>query len=274
MGPVGLVLSTAMFSTCIPVLKDMRKRQGVGEWSCFPYIVQQFNTFLWSTYTMAEDPTALIWVLACNSVGFVFAAVAFWFYIYYCTAEQRLKPLKQIAGIYAVMITAGVYVFINRADPSTAFGLGVIATGAAMIMYTGPAVSLLHAVRERTTEFIPLGLGIFTLSNASVWSVYGIAIANVYIYSCNLVGVVVALIQIVTYIALTYACKKNVSATTEPTMNDSDVVPAPSMVVVGKDLESAEPCPTPETQSCSCPTPETQSDPSISEGADPIELEV
>jgi len=273
MGPVGFLMASAMISTCIPVLKDIRKRQGVGEWSCFPYIVQQFNCYLWSTYTLAEDPTALIWVLACNLVGLAIAAVAFWFYIYYCTAEQRSKPLKQIAGVYVVMIAMGVYVFINRADPNVALGLGIVATGAAMIMYTGPAASLIHAVRERTTEFIPLALGAFTLSNASVWLAYAIAVDNIYIYACNLVGVVVPCIQIIAYVALTYACKKIISATTETTMNDSDVVSAPSMVIVNemgdivcvcqKDLENSDPCPTPETRSNSCP--------SITEGVDPIE---
>jgi len=263
MGPVGFFLSTAMFLTCYSVVKDMRKRQGVGEWSCFPYIVQQFNCYLWATYTMAEDPAELIWVLVCNSTGLAIAAVAFWFYIYYCTAEQRSNPLKKIAGVYAVMIAIGIYVFINRDDPNVAVGLGVVATVAAMIMYTGPAVSLVHACRERTTEFIPLALGIFSFTNCAVWSTYGIAIGNIYIYSCNLVGVVVAVIQIVTYVALTYACKKNVSATTEATMNDSHAVPAPSVVIVGKDLENADPCLTPETRSNSCL--------STSEGVDPIE---
>jgi len=263
MGPVGLLLSTAMFSTCYSVMKDMKKRQGIGEWSCIPYIVQQFNCYLWGTYCMAEDPIALAWVLACQIVGLSFAAVAFWFYIYYCTAEQRSNPLKKIAGVYAVMIAMGVYVFINRDDPNTAVGLGVSATGAGMIMYCGPAMSLFHAVRARTTEFIPLALGIFSFTNGAVWSTYGIAIGNIYIYSCNLVGVIVAVIQIVTYVALTYACKKNVPATTEATMNDSHAVPAPSVVIVGKDLENADPCLTPETRSNSCL--------STSEGVDPIE---
>jgi len=250
MGPVGFLLSTAMYSTCISVVRDMRKRQGVGEWSCVPYMVQQFNGYLWATYAMALDPVGLIWVLAANSVGVAFAAVASWFFIYYCTAEQRSDTLKKMAGLYAYMIGLAVYVFMNRDDSITVGAVGYVATAAAMIMYCGPAVSLVHACRERTTEFIPLALGIFSLTNGTVWSIYGIGVGNIYVYACNLVGAAVALIQIATYVALTYACKKNVSATTESTINDSHAVPDP-VGIVEKDLENVDLCLTPETRSSS-----------------------
>merc|ERR1719253_418732 len=78
MGPTGAFLACCMFLSSIPVMLDIKKRNGIGEYSAFPYVVQVCNCALWDVYSLADyQGGKMFWPLFCNAVGLVIASASF-----------------------------------------------------------------------------------------------------------------------------------------------------------------------------------------------------
>jgi len=198
MGPIGGVLACLMFLSSIDVLFRIVKRRGVGEYSYFPFLVQVCNCALWVAYCCADyKGGAMFWPLLCNGFGFVMASISILTFFIFCTSEQKMGMLWCVVPLAVVL---GFDAWVVK-DTS---GLGVWAIGNAclvinMIMYYGPCAGVGHALKSKSTEYMPLSLGLSTLLCSAPWFTFGFAIENLNIWLPNACGLFFGTVQVAVY---------------------------------------------------------------------------
>lgn len=108
--------------------------------------------------------------------------------------------LKQcfVGFVLAAGVVLGtVLSFSAREDKSTALGIGCIAVN--ILMYAAPLNAFRSAIRERSTEYVPLVLSLATLMNAIIWLAYALVVHDVNILVPNASGVVLGITQLGLY---------------------------------------------------------------------------
>jgi solute carrier family 50 protein (sugar transporter) len=203
MGPIGAVLACAMFSSAFPVLRDIQMRKDVGEYSYFPYLVQLCNTSLWSAYSISDyQDGKMFWPLFCNVVGFVIVSGAFTIYFRYCKRDDKVMMIMHTSVPLIIVFTfCGYCVFVRtRSITSLAGTLCLIIN---MIMYAGPLAGIHTALATMSVEFLPLSLGVSTVTCSLPWFFYGVAIENMNIWLPNSCGIVFGAVQVSVYMYLT-----------------------------------------------------------------------
>jgi solute carrier family 50 protein (sugar transporter) len=203
MGPIGAVLACCMFSSAFPVLRDIRARKDVGEYSYFPYLVQLCNTSLWSAYAISDyQDGKMFWPLFCNVVGFVIVAFAFMIYFTYCKRDDKVNMMMHTSIPLMIVFTFCGYCIFIRTKSITSLA-GTLCLIINMIMYAGPLAGLHTALATMSVEFLPLSLGISTITCSVPWFFYGVAIENMNIWLPNSCGIVFGAVQVCVYMYLT-----------------------------------------------------------------------
>lgn len=204
MGPVGLIVATMMFCSSYPTLKDIISRKSVGEYSFFPYFVQVCNCSLWVLYSIA-DPDVGLWPLITNAVGLVVASLTCLTFFTYVERRKKVTMFFATFPVLVLIYTYGIFAIVvkkKKLEHELANWEGTFCMVVNMIMYAGPLAGIASAVKNKSTEFLPLSLGVTTLICSTPWFLYGCAIGNLNIWLPNACGIIFGPIQMVTYCCL------------------------------------------------------------------------
>jgi hypothetical protein len=87
-----------------------------------------------------------------------------------------------------------------------------------IIMYAGPIAGIQEALAAQSTEFLPLSLGVSTLTCSLPWTLFGFAIWNPNVFIPNACGIVFGTVQIIIF---AYLARR--STIVSPTFHDSMV---------------------------------------------------
>lgn len=203
MGPLGMLLATAMFSSSYPVIKDIRSRGNVGEYSYFPYLVQVCNCSLWDLYSLADyGGGKMLWPLLANVVGLIISGLSYFMYFLYADPKTKCTICAVTTPLLLLIYGCGIFILITgqkdlHDELTNAEGIFTLIANTAM--YTGPLAGVAYAIKNKSVEFLPLSLGLTTLTCSAPWLVYGVAIANMAIIVPNACGVVFGPVQMVVY---------------------------------------------------------------------------
>jgi len=201
MGPVGCALACLMFLSSIDVLRRIVKNKSVGEFSYFPFLVQVCNCALWVAYAWVDyQDGKMLWPLLCNAFGLVMASISMLTFFAYCDSDQR-------KGMVWCLLPIACVVAIDAWVQQDTSGLGVEAIGYAclvinMVMYYGPCAGIGNALRTKSTEYMPLSLGVSTLLCSAPWFLFGVAIETLNIWLPNACGLVFGSAQVIVYMYL------------------------------------------------------------------------
>jgi solute carrier family 50 protein (sugar transporter) len=212
MGPIGAVLACVMYMSSVPVARDIISRKtvviGDGEgpnrmtYSYFPYLTQICNTALWSAYAFNNyQDGKMFWPLFCNVYGLAFVTFVFSIYFNYCDREGKKEMLQQASP--PLFIVAVICTYVTCVHTSSVVEMtGTMCMVINIIMYAGPLDGMVTAWQHKTTDSLPLSLGVSSLICSTPWFFYGFAISNPNIYVPNSIGLVVSAAQILVYVVL------------------------------------------------------------------------
>lgn len=144
----------------------------------------------------------MFWPLFCNVVGFVIVAFAFMIYFTYCKRDDKVNMMMHTSIPLMIVFTFCGYCIFIRTKSITSLA-GTLCLIINMIMYAGPLAGLHTALATMSVEFLPLSLGISTITCSVPWFFYGVAIENLNIWLPNSCGIVFGAVQVCVYMYLT-----------------------------------------------------------------------
>mmetsp|Transcript_98420 Transcript_98420/g.175284 ORF Transcript_98420/g.175284 Transcript_98420/m.175284 type:complete len:301 (-) Transcript_98420:54-956(-) len=203
MGPIGATLACIMFSSSFPVMQTIIRNGSVGEYSYMPYFVQTCHTLLWTCYAFADyQDGKMFWPAFCNGLGFLIASSSLTCFTIFCNGPQRLSLLKVcvapilLDGLFGFYLLACREKWLISVAQQLAMWINVIMVG-------GPCAGIVSALQLRSTEFLPLSLGVSTLVNSVPWMLFGFSVDNIAIWFPNACGILCGGTQVSVYLYLT-----------------------------------------------------------------------
>jgi len=199
------------------VAKDIVKRGSTAEYSPFPYLVQVLNCELWVIYALANwSSGTMFWPLTVNGVGLTITTIVFTIFFTYASSELRKSLSWKVAPLFLVACVGAYVISANNSLLTAASGRACLIFN--VIMYLGPLAGIRDAIATRSTEFLPLSLGLTTIVSASLWFTFGLGIQNSNIWFPNACGIVFGAVQVLIYAWLEKFSSKK--AASEPKPND------------------------------------------------------
>eukprot|EP00667_Euglena_gracilis_P011313 EG_transcript_11551 len=198
---IGVGISCALFgSSALSVWRAFQSRNIEAIDS--PTLAMQFiNTLMWMRYGVIKDD---IFVWVSNAPGSLITGFYMGVVFFLCGHKGDMRTLRLIAGILALglvylMLDISVIAFANVDKSVTNLMAGFSTNIWLGGMYLAPIMNVIRAFREGNADFIYFPLVIVTLLNGGLWFGYGLGGANdPFIYVPNGIGMVAAIVQIVT----------------------------------------------------------------------------
>ena len=188
------------FTICIyigPILPFIKVIKGKISYEETPGVLVSatyVNCFCWCIY---GDMIFSDQVKICNLIGSIITITLISIYLVYeirkYTLDAILNALIIITGSYATY--RGLTIVVD--DDAI---IGKICNITSIIVYLSPMYLIYKVIKEKNNYIlIPIYIAWATLISSGLWIIYGIIIKDVYIMIPNVIGIVLAIIQICIY---------------------------------------------------------------------------
>lgn len=182
-------------SPVIPFINVFKGRLNYEDTPAILVTASYVNCFCWYIY---GDMIFSDQVKICNGIGAISSLCLICIYLAYeirkYTLDAILNALIIITGSYAVY--RGLTIVVD--DDAV---VGKICNVTSIIVFLSPIQLIYRVVREKNNYFlIPIYTAWVSLLSTSCWITYGIMISDVYIMIPNIIGVILAVLQICIYI--------------------------------------------------------------------------
>ena len=187
----GTIVANLMFLAPVSAVLAARKDEALGEVNPVPFVSIIGNCVAWLGYGFA---TGNNFVFASNLPG---TMLGFWFTlsaVAFASKAQRLVVERMLLSYLFVLISAG-WVAVKSTMPAKDV-FGYVANGLLLLYYAAPLSTLAKVVRQKSSASINVPLSFMSVVNGGLWSSYGLAVSDVYIWVPNVIGVVLSSVQL------------------------------------------------------------------------------
>ena len=194
-GWVATVLTMCFYiSPIIPFINVFKGKLSYEDTPAILVTASYCNCFCWYIY---GDMIFSDQVKICNGIGAISSLCLICIYLVYeirkYTLDAILNALIILTGSYAVY--RGLTIVVD--DDAV---VGKICNVTAIIVFLSPIQILYRVFREKNNYFlIPIYTAWVSLFSTGCWVTYGIMISDVYIQIPNIIGIILARVQICTY---------------------------------------------------------------------------
>ena len=188
----GVALANIMFLSPVKAVVDARKCGRLNDLNAVPFVAIVGNTVAWLGYSFA---TRDAFVFLANWPGLLLG-------LYYTMTGVALGDQKQRSLIeklllaYAAVLGAAGYAAASGAFGSAQAVLGLVANALLLLYYSSPLSVVANVVKKRNAAALFWPLSLTSLLNGALWTSYGRAVGDAYIWAPNLVGALLATIQL------------------------------------------------------------------------------
>ncbi|CAH1730986.1 hypothetical protein AGLY_015190 [Aphis glycines] len=243
---------SASACTCVQFLSGLLicanfvKKGKVSNESVVPFVTGFLSCALWLYYGMILVNSTLVSV---NAFGCLLFAIYTWIYYRYTSKKKRVVHYaltaigfiawvvfitqtdihqKQSKSVSSVELHQHQSVDVAAVTPldisdksivsSTAYDaavdhVGLLCSLTTMLFFAAPFSNLIHVIRTKNTESMPLPLIVMTFLVCAQWLVYGRMLRDKFIMYPNAVGCMLSIIQLALFVI--YPRKSNVPLTSE-----------------------------------------------------------
>ena len=200
---LGTITSVTQNASGFPLLRRVIEEKDSTKYSKIPLITMTGTTVLIGLYGWFVL-RRLDGFIACNAIGAFFWLINYIVFVIY-SPNRRSKLLLSLVYWLTVILSVLLYIILWFWIPDEVITQNTRATIVAVIMQTfnisgfaSPFRSLVYAIQELDTKRVPRMLSFVNLINSSLWTAYGYMLspADPWIYAPNIVGVIIAIIQI------------------------------------------------------------------------------
>eukprot|EP00195_Chlamydomonas_chlamydogama_P011063 CAMPEP_0202891162 /NCGR_PEP_ID=MMETSP1392-20130828/1301_1 /ASSEMBLY_ACC=CAM_ASM_000868 /TAXON_ID=225041 /ORGANISM="Chlamydomonas chlamydogama, Strain SAG 11-48b" /LENGTH=259 /DNA_ID=CAMNT_0049574843 /DNA_START=36 /DNA_END=815 /DNA_ORIENTATION=+ len=191
---LGALISTVMYAVPIKAVTRASQNRTLGDLNPIPFSVTVANTIIWLSYGLLRlDP----FITTPNCLGVVMAI--------YCTvttyglADEKVRSRVRMvlcaeAVLLPVLWVVSAFAFSDVKDQQNLWGLA--GNTISLIYYGAPLSSMAEVIRTRNSASILLPLTMVNLTNALLWTAYGLAVMDAYVWLPNGIGAALSLAQL------------------------------------------------------------------------------
>ncbi|KAG2502021.1 hypothetical protein HYH03_000515 [Edaphochlamys debaryana] len=191
---LGALVSTLMYLAPLKAVLKAHREKNLGELNPLPFGVTIANCVAWLCYGLLKhDP----FVTTPNTPGVLIGV--FMTTTAYGLAEEAVRQRLRFvvcltAGVMPVLGVFTAFFAENLAQQQAIWGLA--GNTIALIYYAAPLTTMWDVIRTRNSSSILVPLTVMNTLNAALWTTYGIAVLDVYIWLPNGIGLALSVLQI------------------------------------------------------------------------------
>lgn len=228
---LGVLVACMLFASPLKAVKGVRQTRQLGSLNPLPYVAMWANCVAWLVYAfLTRDP----YVLASNVPGVLIAS--YMAISCYGIAEDKIRNtmLLGILAFTSLLVSAGITISFFHLDKSSMISVwGTVTVVILIIFYTAPLSVLAEVFATRSSASLYLPFAIMNMVNGLLWSAYGVAVPDAFIYGPNLVGAIFGGLQVILCIVYPSRSVDRAKAAT-PSREDSET----GMLYDGESLRS------------------------------------
>ncbi|XP_057451092.1 bidirectional sugar transporter SWEET3-like [Lotus japonicus] len=217
---LGNAASVSLYAAPMVTFKRVIRKKSTEEFSCIPYIIGLLNCLLFTWYGLpfVSNKWENFPLVTVNGVGIALELSYVLIYFWFASSKGKVKvAMITIPVLLVFCITAVVSVFAFHDSTHKKLLVGSLGLGVSVAMYGSPLVAMKKVVQTKSVEFMPLPLSICTCFASTLWLTYGILIRDIFVAGPSVVGVPLAILQIVLH------CKyRKRSVAEEPNKRDME----------------------------------------------------
>mmetsp|Transcript_22388 Transcript_22388/g.56985 ORF Transcript_22388/g.56985 Transcript_22388/m.56985 type:complete len:240 (-) Transcript_22388:1105-1824(-) len=191
---LGAVISLAMYASPVQAVLAAQRSRQLGDLNPIPFAITVTNTIVWAVYGLIKhDP----YVTAPNAMGVVVAVFCVLTSFSLASEQVRDRIRLLLCTEFAILSLLGVLTSFSAGTLKAQLGIwGMAGNVVTLIYYAAPLSTMAEVIRTRNSASILLPLCIMNMLNAALWTTYGVAMADGYIYVPNGIGLVLSLAQL------------------------------------------------------------------------------
>jgi solute carrier family 50 protein (sugar transporter) len=200
---LGIITSTLLYFSPMSAVHAARKAHVLGELNPTPLALMSVASLCWLVYGLSiRNP----FVTLSNLPGYI---ASIWYVVSVLPLlveeekSQLLESMQYTIVIFSA-ITVSLWTYLSLSNKSLVNVqsiLGIYASGLFIILSGSPLSTINTVLSTRNAGSILLSLTLAQVTNTALWSVYGLAIKDKFVYGPNMVGLGFGIIQLLLKLA-------------------------------------------------------------------------
>jgi len=192
---IGILTSTLLYFSPMAAVAAASKDNTLGELNPTPLAIMAVSSLAWLIYGLSiQDP----YVTLSNLPGFI-ASVWYVVSVLPLTKGSQLKTMQNITVALAAL-TINLWTFLSLANKPIAEvrkALGLFASGLFVVLAGSPLSTIKTVLSTKNSGSILAPMTFAQVTNTALWTAYGMAIKDTFVWGPNATGLGFGLIQLV-----------------------------------------------------------------------------
>ena len=194
---LGVILSNALYFSPLPAVIQAARTSRLGSLNVLPQALMVVSTNAWMCYALSV-PDMFIALSnlpgAAAAVGFVSITLPL-----IPRRDVRARQLVQVVlvvGTVAMLLLWSALVFGHVPASRRSFILGAYGSLTCVLLFASPLSTTGKVIATRNAASIYAPLTAMQVANCFMWTVYGSAISDVWVWGPNSIGLILGLVQL------------------------------------------------------------------------------
>lgn len=192
---LATVSTIGLFLSGISLCLKVRKQGDTKDVTMVPFLITSANCAFWLRYGIIRDDSTLVVV---NATGLFLETIYLTYYYSFTGISSRRTVTKQIFAFYAIFSI--LFYVANYMSSSPLITIGYIGSCTAMGVYAAPLATVAKVIQLKSSEFMSFPLSAVGLIVSIEWWLYGMLIADKFVYVPNVIGVFLGIFQIALFV--------------------------------------------------------------------------
>jgi len=191
---LGIITSTLLYFSPMSAVRAASKANMLGELNPVPLALMSVASLCWLVYGLSiRNP----FVTLSNLPGYI---ASLWYVVSVLPLlEKSQLETMQYTVVCLSALTVSLWTYLSLSSKplvKVQSTLGIYASGLFVILSGSPLSTIKTVLSTRNAGSILLSLTIAQVTNTALWSVYGLAIKDKFVYGPNMVGLGFGLVQL------------------------------------------------------------------------------
>ena len=192
---IGILTSTLLYFSPLTAVRNASNQGSLGDLNPIPLAIMAVSSLCWLVYGLSiQDP----YVTLSNVPGCIAS-------IWYVTAVLPLLRGKQLRSTQSLVValsamTINLWTWLsltNKSITEVSAALGLFASALFVVLSGSPLSTIKTVLSTKSSKSILTQLTFAQVVNTSLWSAYGLAIRDKFVWGPNITGLGFGLIQLV-----------------------------------------------------------------------------
>ena len=188
---IGTITANALYFAPLPSVIRAVRSGDLGDLNPLPWALMAPSNMLWLVYALSiRNP----FIVASTMPGAV-AAVGYTVYtLPLMSRDARRQVQATCTGTALGTMALWVWLAFSTAPPLARQAvLGNAAVGLCLVLFCSPLSTIATVLAQRDSSSIYLPLALAQVANSGLWTAYGAALRNCFVWAPNLAGLVLGL---------------------------------------------------------------------------------